>query len=155
MSTYSLVRKGPHVFVECDGRPVAGFTLACIREALDAPTDPTNPGHYKGHPSGVECIEISERLPFCEGNAVKYLWRYRDKGGLEDLRKAEWYLKRAIARPAEDLDFRMTEPLSKWCVWQALNPDLANRAICEIARWGCLDQALRFTELAIEQWPNR
>lgn len=57
-------------------------------------TDAVNPGHYKTR--GVECIELVEMLPFCEGNAVKYLWRAGLKGpALEDLNKARWYLKRA------------------------------------------------------------
>ena len=34
-----------------------------------------NPKHYTSHPSGVECIEIAEMLPFNLGNALKYLWR--------------------------------------------------------------------------------
>ncbi|MCF3935041.1 DUF3310 domain-containing protein [Acuticoccus sp. M5D2P5] len=61
--------------------------------------NPVNhPVHYTSHPSGVECIDVVERMPFCEGNAIKYLWRAGLKGDrLEDLRKAEWYVKRAIA----------------------------------------------------------
>lgn len=58
-------------------------------------SDPINPSHYKGHPSGVECIDISEYLPFTLGNAVKYVWRAGEKGDkLEQLRKAKWYLLR-------------------------------------------------------------
>lgn len=61
--------------------------------------DPVNhPRHYTGHPSGVECIEIVEHMNFCLGNAVKYIWRAALKGGLEDLRKAVWYLNREIVR---------------------------------------------------------
>ncbi|MCF3933286.1 DUF3310 domain-containing protein [Acuticoccus sp. M5D2P5] len=56
------------------------------------------PLHYTSHPSGVECITITEHMPFCEGSAMKYLFRAGLKGDrLEDLRKAEWYVKRAIA----------------------------------------------------------
>ncbi len=33
------------------------------------------PTHYTSHPSGIECIEISEHYDFCVGNAIKYLWR--------------------------------------------------------------------------------
>lgn len=63
-------------------------------------SDPVNhPDHYKAHPSGVECIEITEHMSFCLGNAVKYLWRADEKGApLEDLRKARWYVDREIAR---------------------------------------------------------
>lgn len=56
------------------------------------------PKHYTQHPSGVECIEITEHMGFCLGNAVKYIWRANLKGGLEDLRKAEWYIQREITR---------------------------------------------------------
>jgi hypothetical protein len=63
-------------------------------------TDPIHhPRHYTRHPSGVECIEITEHMGFCLGNAIKYLWRAGAKGDtVEDLRKAIWYIEREIAR---------------------------------------------------------
>ena len=62
--------------------------------------DPVNhPKHYTEHPSGVECIEITEHFNFNKGNAIKYIWRSADKGKeVEDLRKARWYIDREIAR---------------------------------------------------------
>ena len=61
--------------------------------------DPINPDHYRSHPSGVECITVTEHMTFCLGNAVKYIWRAGEKGDrLEDLRKARWYVDREIAR---------------------------------------------------------
>ena len=63
-----------------------------------------NPVHYKSHPSGVECIQITEHMGFNLGNAVKYIWREglkHDDGGLEDLKKAEFYIKREIERIAK------------------------------------------------------
>jgi len=58
-----------------------------------------HPKHYTSHPSGVECIEITEHLNFCIGNAIKYLWRAGLKSDqVEDLRKARWYIDREIAR---------------------------------------------------------
>lgn len=62
--------------------------------------DPVNhPKHYTSHPSGVECIEITEHMSFCLGNALKYLWRADEKGSpIEDLKKASWYLDREIHR---------------------------------------------------------
>ena len=58
-----------------------------------------NPKHYTSHPSGVECIEITEHMNFCLGNAVKYIWRANLKGKeIEDLRKARWYIDREIQR---------------------------------------------------------
>jgi len=58
-----------------------------------------HPAHYTHHPSGVECITITEHMGFNLGNAVKYLWRADLKGDdIEDLRKAAWYVNREIAR---------------------------------------------------------
>lgn len=63
-------------------------------------TDPVNhPPHYTAHPSGIECIQITEHMNFCIGNAVKYLWRAGKKGSaIEDLKKAKYYIDREIAR---------------------------------------------------------
>lgn len=62
------------------------------------------PQHYTAHPSGVECIQITEHMGFCLGNAVKYIWRASLKGDrLENLRKARWYIEREIAA-AEKLE---------------------------------------------------
>jgi len=62
--------------------------------------DPVNhPAHYTSHPSGVECIDVTEHMSFNLGNAVKYIWRAGSKGSaLEDLRKAAWYVEREIQR---------------------------------------------------------
>jgi len=58
-----------------------------------------HPKHYTSHPSGIECIEITEHMNFCVGNAIKYLWRANLKGReIEDLRKARWYIDREIQR---------------------------------------------------------
>ena len=69
------------------------------RYPLASPEDPINPSHYRRHPSGIECIDITEHMLFNPGNAVKYIWRYMDKGDpVENLRKAMWYLEREILR---------------------------------------------------------
>jgi hypothetical protein len=62
--------------------------------------DPVNsPKHYCSHPSGVECIQITEHMSFCLGNAIKYIWRADEKNdAVEDLRKAKWYIEREIVR---------------------------------------------------------
>jgi len=62
-----------------------------------------SPSHYAS--GAVECIEAIEASltneAFCgylKGNVLKYLWRYETKcNSLQDLQKAEWYLKRLIA----------------------------------------------------------
>ena len=55
-----------------------------------------SPGCY------LECIEVMEILfdkavvaDFCVGNAWKYIWRWKNKGGQTDLHKATWYINRA------------------------------------------------------------
>lgn len=64
-----------------------------------------HPPHYNAHPSGVECIQVTEHMNFCIGNAVKYLWRAGLKGdALEDLEKAKFYIEREIARVSAAAD---------------------------------------------------
>lgn len=62
--------------------------------------DPVDhPRHYTAHPSGVECITITEHMGLCIGNAIKYLWRADEKdNAIEDLQKARWYINRESAR---------------------------------------------------------
>ena len=58
-----------------------------------------HPKHYISHPSGIECIEITEHFDFCTGNAIKYLWRAGLKNDkMEDLKKAKWYIDRLIEK---------------------------------------------------------
>ena len=65
--------------------------------------DPVNhPAHYTQ--GGIECIDAirasmskEQFLGYCKGNSLKYQWRYEAKGGVEDLKKAKWYLDRMIA----------------------------------------------------------
>jgi hypothetical protein len=58
-----------------------------------------HPPHYTAHPSGVECIQVTEHMNFCLGNAVKYIWRADLKdNAIEDLKKAVWYVNREIER---------------------------------------------------------
>lgn len=70
--------------------------------------DSVNPSHYQGD-SVMRFIEQFE-LNFCIGNAVKYLSRYKNKNGLEDLKKAQWYITREIlklsdATPPDEFEF--------------------------------------------------
>jgi hypothetical protein len=58
-----------------------------------------HPKHYTKHPSGVECIQITEHMGFNLGNALKYIWRCDLKqNAIEDLEKAKWYIEREIAK---------------------------------------------------------
>lgn len=66
--------------------------------------DVHHPKHYTSHPSGVECIEVTEHFNFCLGNAIKYIWRAGLKGedAVQDLQKAIWYIEREISRLDRD-----------------------------------------------------
>ena len=63
-----------------------------------------NPPHY--NKSGIETIDAIKAMTddgyeyYIQGNIMKYLWRYRYKNGVEDLKKAQWYLNELI----EELD---------------------------------------------------
>ena len=51
--------------------------------------DPVNhPKHYTSHPSGIECIQVTEHMNFCLGSATKYIEKklagLKEKGGLID-----------------------------------------------------------------------
>ena len=66
--------------------------------------DPVNhPKHYTDHPSGIECIQITEHMGFNLGNAVKYIWRVglKSDNPIQDLRKAIWYLEDEIQKLQE------------------------------------------------------
>lgn len=61
-----------------------------------------HPSHY--NQSSIECIEAIKAATvgktgieaFCVGNAIKYLWRFEEKNGVEDAKKAAWYINRLI-----------------------------------------------------------
>lgn len=101
-------------------------------------TDNVNhPSHYtKG---GVECIDAITAATVnktgieavCTANVIKYLWRYEAKNGLEDVKKAQWYINRLIA----ELEVPKAEPVE--CVecnhvWQpqSREPDLKTCIVC-------------------------
>lgn len=71
--------------------------------------DNINPSHYKQ--GKVECIDAIESATInkkgldavCTANVIKYLWRCEEKGGLEDMKKAKWYLEKMIAIEEEKL----------------------------------------------------
>ena len=61
-----------------------------------------HPAHYTQ--GGIECIEALKAATIgktgieavCVANTIKYLWRYEEKNGLEDVKKAQWYINRLI-----------------------------------------------------------
>jgi hypothetical protein len=82
--------------------------------------DNINPSHYKQ--GKVECIDAIESATInkkgldavCTANVIKYIWRCEDKGGVEDMKKALWYLERMIKSHEEEtvLFTRTSEPFN-------------------------------------------
>jgi hypothetical protein len=63
------------------------------------------PPHYRSHPSGIECIEVTRHMGFNLGNAIKYIWRADLKhDAIEDLRKAIWYLEDELNKREDNND---------------------------------------------------
>lgn len=56
----------------------------------------TGPGHYKDKPMQPWDFIVANNLGYLEGNVVKYVSRWRQKGGVEDLRKAKHYIEKLI-----------------------------------------------------------
>lgn len=70
-----------------------------------------HPEHY--NQGGIECIDAIKAATvgktgiqaFCVGNAIKYLWRFEEKNGLQDVEKAKCYIERLVQElkePSED-----------------------------------------------------
>jgi hypothetical protein len=66
----------------------------------DLSSDPINPSHYKNAIETINAIEASMTLEafrgYLKGNVIKYVTRYEKKNGVEDLKKADWYLSKLI-----------------------------------------------------------
>ena len=64
--------------------------------------DKINPSHYQR--DGMECIDAIKAAvqnlrgadAYCTGSAIKYLWRWDEKGGKDDLKKAKWFIQNII-----------------------------------------------------------
>ncbi len=88
---------GKNGYIENPGR----IKMTEIRDNSEWRPEVNHPKHYTSHPSGVECITITEWMNFNLGNAVKYIWRLENKGDqIINLQKAKWYLEREISRLA-------------------------------------------------------
>lgn len=67
-----------------------------------------HPLHYTQ--GGIECIDALKSATVgkkgieavCVANVIKYLWRFEEKNGLEDVKKAQWYLNRLIQELEEN-----------------------------------------------------
>lgn len=73
--------------------------------------DKINPSHYQR--DGMECIDaikaavqnLSGAEAYCTGSAIKYLWRWKEKGGKDDLNKAKWFIQNMVD-DIEEIDFQ-------------------------------------------------
>lgn len=71
-------------------------------------SDKINPDHYRQ--GAIECIDALEAATInltginavCTANAIKYLWRWKEKNGLEDLKKCVWYVNKLIEMQGKD-----------------------------------------------------
>lgn len=92
-----------------DGKPASYWLTemkGCWEEIKEK--DNINPDHYKQ--GKIECIDTLEAgtvnktglEAVCTANIIKYLWRYESKNGIEDVKKARWYLEKLIKHLEND-----------------------------------------------------
>lgn len=100
---------------QCSHTDVAFFPIACddtiyfndrpesdlIFTSASSKDSVNHPDHY--NKGDIECIDAmlaaagtEATKNFCQLSCFKYLWRFKHKNGVEDLKKAEWYLKKLI-----------------------------------------------------------
>jgi len=80
--------------------------------------DSINPAHYQQ--GAIQCIEAIESATIgksgieavCVANIIRYLWRFELKGGLEDVKKAQWYLSHLVAHLEEREEPEEEDPRS-------------------------------------------
>lgn len=76
------------------------YMIRKLKEAEQEQDMVNSPIHY--NKAGIETIDALEAMLvdgfdyYLQGNIAKYLWRFRYKNGIEDLRKAQWYLNKLI-----------------------------------------------------------
>jgi hypothetical protein len=108
--------------------------------AEQKPDNVNHPQHYKAHPSGIEVIEITEHMNFNLGNVIKYVMRHEHKNGVEDLKKAKWYLEREIANKeaanevVEDLKKEWERQFNE-AADQAKTYEVSGRGTCTTSPW--------------------
>ena len=76
-------------------------TLADFVDVLKKRDAVNHPEHYAGKVECIDAIEsaiqgLSGMEAMCTGNAIKYLYRWKKKNGVEDLKKAKWYIERLL-----------------------------------------------------------
>ena len=84
-------------------------------ELVKEAKDNINPRHY--NQGKVECIDALESATVdkkgieavCTANVIKYLWRYESKNGVEDIKKAKWYLNKLLSHLDDKIDIKFKE----------------------------------------------
>ena len=104
-----LVNEG---LISNPGQPEINFVKVERNDAVEPTNDAVqHPSHYTQ--GGIECIDAIKAsmtadgfADYCKGNIIKYIWRWRSKGGVEDLKKArvylEWLIQSADTEESED-----------------------------------------------------
>lgn len=85
-------------------RPEYYFSPIISKIPLLEEDNVNHPSHYADNPKGIECIDAMEAglgkervMAFCLCNAFKYIFRTQKKNGLEDVKKAIWYLNKFVS----------------------------------------------------------
>ena len=104
MFGYRIIQKGENIDM---GAKITENGGIYTYETDDGSDTVNKPPHYRQ--GDIECIDAiksalteEEFRGYCKGNALKYIWRERYKGGYQDLEKANWYLARTV-RQVESL----------------------------------------------------
>jgi hypothetical protein len=80
------------VFCSQDFPPSSVVTPPTIEDNVNHPLHYNSSRAHCECGRKIECIDVTRHMNFNIGNVVKYLWRFAHKNGLEDLKKARWYL---------------------------------------------------------------
>ena len=92
-----------HVYKDSEARLDGGHLKdAEVKMDENVPDMVNHPQHYTQ--GGIECIDALKAATVgkrgieavCVANVIKYLWRYEEKNGIEDVRKAKWYVERLL-----------------------------------------------------------
>lgn len=90
------------VICDFDEWPDDKLAIAYDHVYKNSPDMVNHPKHYTQ--GGIECIDALKAATVgkngieavCVANVIKYLWRYEEKNGIEDVRKAKWYIERLL-----------------------------------------------------------
>ena len=127
-----------------------------------------HPSHYNY--GSIECIDVIKEVlgdSFVDyeiGNVIKYIFRHKHKNGLEDLKKAQWYLNDAI----KQIEKQESEGKLKPCPFCGGKAELIysetgmeDRVCCIVkcSDWQCIGSGMNIWQVndieAIEKWNSR